>query len=49
MCLVWKQWFVVITVQKVWDTPIESLSCEREVGSIHNTSAVAISIDYRGA
>ena len=38
----WKQWFVVITVQKVWDAPIENLSCEREVGNIHNTFAVAI-------
>ena len=43
MCLVWKQWFVVITVQKVWDAPIENFSCEREVGNIHNTFAVAIS------
>ena len=36
--LVWKQWLVVITVQKVWDAPIES--CERELGNIHNTFAV---------
>ena len=39
----WKQWFLVIMIQKVWDAPIENLSCEREVGNIHNTFEVAIS------
>ena len=29
--------------QKAWDAPIENLSCERELGNIHNTFAVAIS------
>ena len=35
--------------QKAWDTPIENLSCDREVSSyvynIHNTFAVAITKD----
>ena len=39
---------MVITVQKAWDTPIEYLSCEREVGSIHNTFAVAVTKNGKG-
>ena len=36
---------MIITLPEGWDVPIENLSCERELGNIHNTLTVAITKD----
>ena len=40
---------MVCGYHEYWDAPIEILSCEREVGNIHDTFSISITKDCKAA